>query len=185
MVRLLQRSAVSYQLLHHLPVHEGLPAKEIHLQIDTVPGICHQKIQCLFPYLKAHQRTSPVVFALSRKAVSAGQIAVVGNVQAQRFHHSLPVLERIYIILIDILCKELSGLLQGQKLLRQFLRLKKRNGKLLCHRPGNFFLIPFPLINQPFHHRNRIIGRLVHHMHTAAVDIHHNMEAIIDISVYH
>ena len=35
-VRLLQASAVLHQLLYHLPVHQRLPAEEVHLQIDPV-----------------------------------------------------------------------------------------------------------------------------------------------------
>ena len=185
MVRLLQRSAVSYQLLHHLPVHEGLPAKEIHLQIDTVPGIFHQKIQRLPAHLKTHQRPSAVVFALPCKAVFTGQITVVGNVQAERFHHGLPLRKRIYIVFVNVLGKKLSRFFQGKKFLRQFPCFGMGQGKLLLKCLRNYLLILRPLCNQPLHHGNRIISGPVHHMHAAAVDIHHNMISIINIPVYH
>ena len=42
---LIKAPAVSHQLLYHLPVHGRLAPEKIHLQIDSVSGICHQKIQ--------------------------------------------------------------------------------------------------------------------------------------------
>ena len=111
MMGFLQGSAVFHQILHHLPVHKRLPAEEVHLQVHTVPGILHQEVQGLLSHLKAHQGAPAMVFSLPRKAVPAGQVAVVGDMEAQRLHHGLSLFEIIYIILIDIRSEKLSGLL--------------------------------------------------------------------------
>ena len=74
--------AVGDQLLHDLPVHKRLAAEEIHLKVLPVAGIFHQKIQRLLSDLKAHQSAAAVILALLRKAVAAGQVAVVSDVKA-------------------------------------------------------------------------------------------------------
>ena len=62
---------IPHQLLHHLPVHEGLAAEEVDLYIFPVAGFFAHKIESLFPGLKVHETSRAVVFALSRKAVTA------------------------------------------------------------------------------------------------------------------
>ncbi len=185
MAWLLKGSAVSHQVFHHLPVHKRLPAEEIHFQIHPAAGICHEEVQCLLSHFQTHKRPSAVVFALPRKTVFTCQITVVGNVQAERLYDSLPVFEGVYVILVDILRKKLPLLLQIQDLLHRLLRFGKLHGKLLRHPAGDFFLRFHPLQEQPLHHRDRIVGGLVHHMDAAAVDVHHNMVTVTDILMYH
>ena len=140
MVRLLQRPAVSDQVFYHLPVHKRLPAEEIHLQIHPAAGVRHEEIQRFLSHFQTHQRPSAVVFALPRKAVFTCQIAVVGNVQAERLHYRLPVFEGIYVVLVDILRKKLSLRFQIQDLPHRLLRLGRLHGQFLRHRAGDFIL---------------------------------------------
>ena len=70
-IRLLQGTAVLYQLLYNFPVHKRLTAKEIYFQVSAVSGIRYQEIQCFFADLKAHECTSAVILALFRKTVLA------------------------------------------------------------------------------------------------------------------
>ena len=102
MIRLLKAPAVGHQLLYHLPVHKGLPAEKIHLQIHSVPGILYQKVQSLFPHLKTHKGTSSVIFPFLCKTVFTGQVAVMGNVETQGLHHRLPLFKVYDIIFVDI-----------------------------------------------------------------------------------
>ena len=48
-----------------------------------------------------------MILAFLCKTVATGQIAVMGNVQAQRFYHCFPLLEIRYILLINVLRKQL------------------------------------------------------------------------------
>ena len=100
----LQASTVSHQILHHLPVKQRFPAEEIHLQIDPVPRMRHQKIKRLPARLITHERPSAVVLSFLRKTVSAGQVTVVGDMQTKRLHHRLPAFIFTDILLINILC---------------------------------------------------------------------------------
>ena len=67
----LQGPGIGHQILHHLPVHQGLAAEEIHLQIPSVTGVGHQEVQGLLADLKGHEGPLPLVFALACKAVAA------------------------------------------------------------------------------------------------------------------
>ena len=62
---------IGHQLLHHVPVHQRLAAKEVHFQIVPGAGIVHQKIQSLLAHFKGHQGSFAVVLALACKAVAA------------------------------------------------------------------------------------------------------------------
>ena len=103
-VRRFQAPAVSHQILHHLPVKQRFPAEEIHLQIDPVPRMRHQKVKRLPARLITHERPSAVVLSFLRKTVSAGQVTVVGDMQTKRLHHRLPAFIFTDILLINILC---------------------------------------------------------------------------------
>ncbi len=185
MERLLERPAVSYQLLYHLPVHKRLPTEEIHLQIHPAAGIFHKEVKCLLSHFQTHQSPPAVVFSLPRKTVFTGQIAVVGDMQAERFHNRLPVFKSVYVILVDVLRKKLPLLFQIQDFPDRLLRLGRLHGKLLCHGTGNFFPFLHPLPKKPLHDRDGIVGGFIHHMDAAAVDIHHNMISVVYVLMYH
>ena len=70
-VLLLDASGIGHQLLHHLPVHKGLSAEEIHFQISPVSGMLDQKIDGPLPHLKGHKGPVSVILALACKAVAA------------------------------------------------------------------------------------------------------------------
>ena len=107
MVGFLLGTAVFHQPFYHIPVHQGLAAKEVHLQVLPVSGVGNQEVQGLLPHLIAHEGAAPMVLAFLCKAITAGQIAVMGNVQAQRLYHRLPLLKVYHKIPVNILGKEL------------------------------------------------------------------------------
>ena len=125
MIGLLQAPAVGYQVFYHLPVHQRLAAEEIHLKIHPAAGIGNQKIQGLFPHFKAHQGASAVIFPFLRKAVAAGKVAVMGNMQAQGLDHGLTFFKIHHEIMVNVLCQKLfhvNQLLDILQRLPQFLR---------------------------------------------------------------
>ena len=109
---LLLLPAVLHQVFHNLPVHQRFASKKIHFQISPISGIRNQEIKRLFPHLKTHKRPSAVIFSLFRKAIAACQVAVMGNMQAKRFHHCRTVRKIFDSILIDILRKQDARLFQ-------------------------------------------------------------------------
>ena len=114
MVLRLLGTAVFHQALHHVPVHQRLTAKKVHFQMLPVPRIGNEEIQGLFANLIAHQGTAAVVFPFLCKTISAGQVAVMGNVKAKGLDHCLALLKIHNKITVNILCKKL---LHGDQLL--------------------------------------------------------------------
>ena len=98
----LLRAPVLHQALHHIPVHQRLAPEEVHLQMLPAARIGDQEIQGLFAHLVAHQSPPSVVLPFLRKAILAGQVAVVGDMQAQRLDHSLTPLKIHHKVLINI-----------------------------------------------------------------------------------
>ena len=184
---LFQTSAIGHQILYHLPVHQGLSPKEIHLQVDPVPGMLHQKIQGLFPHVKAHQRPSPMVLSLSCKAIPAGQVTVVGDVEAECLHHCLALFKVKNIILIDIRGEQLPVLFQLQNLIHSLgnLLLRAGNARQIQHRSLYGIRILDALLYQRLYQRNHCVNNIVHHMDGSAVHIHHYIVAITFILMYH
>ena len=84
---LFHAAGVLHQALNHVPVHQRLSAEEVHLQVAAGAGVVHQEVQGLLAHLKAHQSPVAVVLALAGEAVLAVEIAGVGHVEAQCFHH--------------------------------------------------------------------------------------------------
>ena len=104
-VGLLQASAVLHQVLYHLPVHQRLSTKEIHLEVHPVAGIGNQKIKSLLSYLIGHKSSSSVILSFFCKAITTSQIAIVSYMKAKSFYHCLSLLELHYIIFIYIWSK--------------------------------------------------------------------------------
>ena len=107
MMGFLLGTAVFHQPLHYVPVHERLSAKEVHLQMLPVAGIGNEEIQGLLSHLIAHEGAAAMVLAFLCKAVTAGQVAVMGNVQAQCLDHGFPLLKVYHKIPVNILGQEL------------------------------------------------------------------------------
>ena len=114
-------TAVFHQPLYHIPVHQGLTAKEIHLQVFPVAGIGNEEVQRLLSHLVAHEGAAAMVLAFLCKAVTAGQIAVMGNVQAQRLHNRLPLFKVYHKIPVNILGKKLLRINQLSDFLQSLL----------------------------------------------------------------
>ena len=186
-VRLLQAASIGHQVLYHLPVHQGLTPEEIHLQIYPAAGVGHQEIQRLFPHLKRHQCPSSVVLPFLREAIPAGQIAVMGDMQTQGFHHSLSVLKVKHVILVDIRREQLPGLLQFQHFLQgfpQFLPAESDIRQVQYRRPYRG-RVPDALVYQRLYQGDYMIYDLVYHMDGTAVHIHDNIVAVIFKLMYH
>ena len=90
-MKLFLLSSIFHQIFYHLPVHQRLAAKKIHLQVSSGAGIGNQKIQGLFSNLKGHQGSSSMIFSLLRKTVAAGKITVMGNMQTKCFYNRTAV----------------------------------------------------------------------------------------------
>ena len=192
MVRLLQAPAVGHKVLHHLPVHQGLPSEEIHLQVHPVSRGSHQEIQRLLSHLIAHDGAPSVIFSLFREAVPAGQVAVMGHVQAQRLHHRLTVLKISYVFLVNILRKKLLRFRQLQDLIHGFRKLLLPEGadgsrfqKPFLHACQHLLLFPDAFSIQLLRLRQDLINTIVHNMHASAVHIHHDVVAVISVLMYH
>ena len=91
-MKLFLLSAIFYQIFYNLPVHQRLAAKEIYFQVFPGTGVRDQEIKSFFADVIRHKSSSAMIFAFFRKAIAAGQIAVMSNVQAQCFYNGLPVI---------------------------------------------------------------------------------------------
>ena len=185
MMFLFQGTPVSHKLLDNLPVHERFTAEEIDLQIRTVTGICHQKIQCFLSDLVAHDRSSAVVFTFFRKAVSAGKVTVMRNMQAKCLDNRFAVFKAVNIIFVNVLCIQLSFLCKQQNLIHRLGSLFFRIRKLLrFHEVQNLSLV-FLFFYKGLQQRNKLVNKVIHNMHSTAVDIHHDGITIALITMNH
>ena len=123
------------------------------------------------------------------KTIPAGQVAVVGDMQAQCLDYGFALLHFIYIIFIYVLCKQLSRL---YKLRDCFQHLRQ----FLLRIPGQRLYKPFQRLRAfqraagmggvlPLQAGNHIVGDLVHHMDRTAVHIENDVIAMILILMYH
>ncbi len=91
---LLLGPGIGHQVLHHLPVHQGLAAEEVHLQIRPGPGMGNEKIQGLPAHLEAHEGPAAMtgirsmVVSLAGEAVGAVEVAGVGHVEAEGLYYA-------------------------------------------------------------------------------------------------
>ena len=143
-----------------------------------------------------------MIFPFLRKAVAAGKVAVMGNMQAQRLYHRLPVLEIPDIIFVNILRKQMSGFIQLQNFFYSFLqllfcirklffrellfsRLLSFTGALRFQRCKDTLFFFYSVIDaflNPWYH---IIDTIVHNMYASAVHIHYDVVAVVFVLVYH
>ena len=192
-VLLLLAAPIGHQLLDHIKIHQRLAAEKVHFQIHAASGILNEEIQRLLSHFKTHQSTAAHIFAFVGKAVFASQIAVVRDMQAQRLHHCVPLLEINHSIPVYILTHQTQGLAplaeQGAILLK---------GTDICNHLLNFRLRDIRLSRILFQHRlcnlrrsvlfpqlDHIISQVVHHMDTAAVDVQDNIISVALILMNH
>ena len=116
-----------------------------------------------------------MILALFRKAVATGKVAVMGNVQTERFYYGLTFLEIHDVIFVFIFGKQLSVFCQ----LFYFLIT-------LWDQLFRIFIFQFCLDRRKillFIQCNNIIGRIVHNMNRSAVYIKDNIITIIFVLV--
>ena len=177
-MKLLLLTSIGHQVLDHLPVHQRLASEEVHLQIPAASGIGNEEIQGLLAHLVRHQRSAAMVLALLRKAVAAGQIAVMGDVQAQGLDYSRTLLEINDFILICIFRKE--DALTGQ-LLHIFQHLADvALGPAVLQFRDNLIRLT-GLVYQA----DNLVSQLVHHMDSPAVHVQDDVISIIIVTMYH
>ena len=119
-----------------------------------------------------------MILPFLRKTVTAGQVAVVGNMQAERLHHCGPVLKTVDCFFVHILCKQHLLFFEHRAFLKSsfniFLLIPVFQG-------SEYLLLTFSLIQQTDH----VVDNLIHHMHGTAIYIEYNVVSIIFITMNH
>jgi hypothetical protein len=128
-----------------------------------------------------------MIFALFRKAILAGKVAIMGNVEAKCLHHVGSLLKVENITFIYVLGKELSVLFQFQDLIHCFPDLLfgiGNAGEVYYGRLDDVWILD-SLVDQGLHKRDHVIHDVIHHVNGTAVHVHHDIQAITFILVYH
>ena len=113
-----------------------------------------------------------MIFAFLGKAVAAGKVAVVGDVQAQRLHHGLSRLEIKNGVPVDIL-REQQARLPELGAFRQCLPDQVR--RVGAGQLPTYALLVFSLVEQG----NRVIHQIVHHVHASAVHVEDDVKTVV------
>ena len=170
-------AGVGHQVLDHLPVHQGFPPEEVHLQVHPGAGVLDEEVQGLLAHLEGHQGPVPVVPALGGKAVLAVEVAGVGHVEAQGLQDGFGVLEGLLLhVLPQVLGEELAGGFQGVDVLQagQDLPLVHvRPVAVLGQDLGDDGLPGGGLVQG-----DDVIGHLVHQVDRAAVHVQDDVVAV-------
>ena len=173
----LQGTGVADQVLHHIPVHEGFAAKEVHLQVHPGAGVGHQEVQSLLAHLKGHESPVALVVALAGEAVVAVQVAGVGHVETHGLQNGLGGLEcGLLHVLPQVLGEELAAVLQGLDVFQavpQFLLVHVLHVAVLGQHLGDDLLVV-----GVFKEGDHVIGHLVHQVDGAAVDVHNDVVSV-------
>ena len=171
----LQFPSIGYQFFYYIEVHQWLAAKEIYFQVAAVSGIGYEKIQCFFADFQAHEGTVSLVLTLSGKAVTARQVAVVGNMQAQCLHYRLAFLEVDNSFFVHIYGKQGAIFFQFIQILKYIFHifccdiLSVFGKHLVCNLlPESFFLASVLCFIQKF---QNIVNHIIHYMNGSAVYI--------------
>ena len=171
-------TSIGHKVFDYLPVHKRFPAEEIHFQILSVAGIGDQEIQRLFSHFISHHGSASMILPFFRETIAAGQVTVMGNVQAEGLHHSGPVLKAVDRFLVHILCEQ-------HLFFFQFCTFLKSGPDIpllvLVFQGSQDLLLTVPFIEQS----NHIVDDLIHHMYGTAVHIQYNIVAIIFITMNH
>ena len=176
-MKLLLLPSIGYQIFYYLPIHQRFASEEIHLQISSVSGICNQEIQSLFSHLIAHQSPAAMVLSFLSKTIAAGQVAIVGDVQAERLYHCRTLFKVNHLSLIGILCKQGPLSLQLLHVIQRFPDL------FLCPAVFQLFHNLFP--GAALIKADHLISQLIHHMDRSAVHIQYNVITVVIITMYH
>ena len=95
-------AAICDDLLANIKVHERLAAKEIDLQMLSGTAAFHQKIDGSLSDGERHQHARTVKIAGGSKAVFTAQVAIMRNMQAERFDRAAAAhLGRFLLLAID------------------------------------------------------------------------------------
>ncbi len=176
-VNFLLLSSICYQLLYHLKIHQRFTAEKVHFQVPAVSGIFNQKIKGSFSHFIRHDCSSSVVFPFLRKAITAGQVAVMGNMQTQGFYHRGTILKLPHVILIFVFRKQLLFFSQSPDFFVSFCKLSFR---IVPAQTGNNFFS-----GAGFKQGNHIINHVIHHMYRTAVDVQNNIVTVVFILMNH
>ena len=183
-VLLFDAPGVGHQVLHHLEVHQGLAAEEVHLQVPPGAGIFDEEVQGPLAHLKGHHRPLAVVLTLAGEAVGAVEVAGVGNVQAQSLHHTGSLfLQLIRHGLVGVGDEELFSFLQRNHLLVAFGDIGFGDigavGEFFSHGGKDRFLVVI------FKHGDDFVSYLVHGVDGAGANVQHDIVAAQFILMYH
>ena len=162
-VKLLLLPSVGNQLLDNIKIEKRFPTEKIHLQILPVTGIGNQKIKGLLSGLVGHKCPSSMIFAFLCKAITAGKITVMGDMQAKCLDHGRTFFKVHNAVFIHILCEQFPVLFELLYLIDCFLNLRLRIPVRKC--PDNLILRVLLI------HSNHIIGDIIHDMDRTGVDI--------------
>ncbi len=174
---------VGNNLLHNLPVHQRFPAEKVNLQISAAAGMCNQEVNRLFPDLKRHQCTLPLIFPLAGEAVRAVQVAGVRNMQAKGFYHIAFVLKIRRKRRECIRRKKLPRLFQRGDICDTFPNLRLvyiLPAAVFSQHGGSDFLRRMAFI-----HGNYVIRHIVYAMNRAAACIQHDGIPVQLILMHH
>ena len=126
-----------------------------------------------------------MVLSLSGEAVAAGQVAVVGDVQAQGLHHRLPGLEIPHEVLIAVLGEELLAVDELLHDLQDLLNLLTGefpseplpDGLFHLLRNGTWLL---QLADQGLRDGDSLVKCRICHVDGAGVHVHDNGNSVVD-----
>ena len=173
-------SGIGHHLLNHIPVHQGLAAEEVHLKVSSCAGIFNQKINRTLADLKCHERTFPLIFALTGEAIGAVQVAGMRNMQAQRLNHRISRLEIIRQIFIIIGRKQLACPSECHHIVNTFLHILRCDIVIFFEHGIND--IPLRILAN---HADDIIRQIIYAMDGATAGVQHDVVTIQFILMYH
>ena len=162
-------------LLYDVPVHERFTAEEIKLAVFTRTAVCDEEIDSSSGNVEAHQHAPLAVAALSGEAVLAAQIAVVSDIDAERFDDRT-VFDRHFVILIHR-CKEYFFGDEFIKVIHDFIEfgLFVVFGQIRQnHSPVGSIVI-----------REDLVRHIIDDMYDAAVHVHDDIHAVLLETVDH
>ena len=162
-------------LLHHMPVHERFAAEEIQFAVFSGAAVGNEEIHASSCHVKGHEHAPLAVAALPCKAVLAAEIAVMGNVQAQRLDDR-PVFNGHFIVGVHRR-KEDFLLNQFIQVIHHFIQFLFLIGR---RQIGQHHITVFSVIKFQY-----LICYVIHHMNNAAVYIHHNVHAVLTETMNH
>ena len=166
---------IVHRLLHHVPIHEWLAAKEIELAVFTRAAVSDEEIHRSSSHVEAHEHTPLAIAALAGEAILATQIAIVSDIDAQRLddrtvfnsHLVIRIHRRKERFLRDELIQIVHDFIELGFLI--VLRQIRQN-----HSPIGSIVISQDLV-----------CHIIDDMHNAAIHIHDDIHAVLLETVDH